>query len=100
MLEVAKALVGKHPVVLDVEQNGGGLLQRWRAIRSGTKIHTAFTVIAQIKFGKCGLIAPRKRRPRAALFLELSEREFDVLAGPQLAGGVIGAGTKIAAWPQ
>ncbi len=81
MLELAKALVGQHPVVLGVEQSGGGLPQRWRAIRSGAKMHAAFAVIAQIQFGKCGLIAACKRRLRAALFLQPGEREFDVLAG-------------------
>ena len=80
MLEFAKALVGQHPVVFGVEQTGGGLPQRGRAIRSGTKMHTKFAVVAQIQLGKGGLVAPRKRRLRAALFLQAGEREFDVLA--------------------
>ena len=99
-LEVAEALVRQNPVVLGVEQAGGGLPQRWRAIRSGAKMHTAFAVIAQIQLGKCRLVAARKRRRRAALFLQPGEREFDVLAGAQLAGGVIGTRTEIAAWSQ
>ena len=52
MLEFAKALVGQHPVVFGVEQTGGGLPQRGRAIRSGTKMHTTFAVVAQIQLGK------------------------------------------------
>ena len=91
MLEFAKALVGQHPVMLGVEQTGGGLPQRRRAIRSGTKMHTALAVIAQIQLGKCRLVAARERRLRAALFLQPGEREFDVLAGAQLAGGIIRA---------
>ena len=48
MLEFAEALVRQHPVVLGVEQTGGGLAHRRRAIRSGTKMHAAFAFIAQI----------------------------------------------------
>jgi hypothetical protein len=89
--QLAKTLIGQHSVVLGVEQTGGGLPQRRRAIRAGAKMHAAFTVVAQIKLGKCGLIAARKRRPGAALFLQPGKREFDVLAGTQLAGGIVGA---------
>ncbi len=32
MLELAETLVGQNPVVLGVEQAGGGHPQRWRAI--------------------------------------------------------------------
>ena len=91
MLELAKALVRQHPVVFGVEQTGGGLAHRRRAIRSGAKMHAAFAVIAQIQLGKCRLVAARKRRLGAALFLQPGKREFDVLAGAQLAGGIIGA---------
>ena len=91
MLQLAKALVRQHPVVFGVEQTGGGLAHRRRAIRSGAKMHAAFAVIAQIQLGKCGLVAARKRRPGAALFLQPGKREFDVLAGTQFAGGIIGA---------
>src|SRR4029077_17054246 len=69
MIEFAEALVGQHPVVFGLEQTGSGLPQRWRTIRSGSRMHAAFAFIAQIQLGKCGLVAPRKRRLRAALFL-------------------------------
>jgi hypothetical protein len=88
---LAEALIGQNPVALGLEQTGSGLPQRRRAIRSGAKMHTAFAVIAQIQLGKCRPIAARKRRLRAALFPQPGQREFDVLAGTQLAGGVIGA---------
>ena len=91
MLELAEAVVGQHPVVRGVEQAGGSLPQRRRAIRSGAKMHAAFAVIAQIQLGKCRLVTARKRRLRTALLLQPGERELDVLAGPQFAGGVIGA---------
>ncbi len=91
MLEFTKSLVGQYPVVFGVEQSGGGLPQCRRAIRSSPKMHTPFTVIAQIQLGKRGLVAPRKRRLRAALFLQPGERKFDVLACAQLAGRIIGA---------
>ena len=91
MIEFPEALVGQHPVVFDVEQPGRGLPQRWRTIRSGAKMHAAFAVIAQVQLGKGGLVAARKRRLRAALFLQPGKREFDVLAGAQLAGGIIWA---------
>ena len=100
MLELAETLLRQHPVVLGVEQTGGGLAHRRRAIRSGTKMHAAFAFIAQIQLGKCGLVAARERRLCAALFLQPGKREFEVLAGPQFAGGIIGARTEIAARPQ
>jgi hypothetical protein len=53
-----------------VEQTGGGLPHRRRAIRSGAKMHAAFAVIAQIQLGKRRLVAARKRRLGAALFLQ------------------------------
>src|SRR5271165_3077568 len=43
MLEFAKALVGQNPVVFGVEQTGGGLAQRRRAIRSGAEMHAALS---------------------------------------------------------
>ena len=76
-LELAEALVRKHPVAFGVEQTGGGLAHRRRAIRSGAKMHAAFAVIAQIQLGKCRLVAARERRLGAALFLQLGKREFD-----------------------
>ena len=66
--DLAEALLRKHAVALSIEQSGGGLLQRRRAIRSGTKMHTAFAVIAQIQLGKCRVVAACKRRLRATLF--------------------------------
>src|SRR5712664_1635431 len=42
MLQLAKALLWQHPVVFRVEQTGGGLAHRRRAIRSGAKMHAAF----------------------------------------------------------
>lgn len=89
--QLAKAVVRKHAVAIGVEQSGGALLHRPRAVRSGTKMDAAFAVVAKIELGKCGPVAPRKRRLGAALFLQLGEREFDMLTGAQLAGGVIGA---------
>ena len=100
MLELAKPLLRQHPVVFGVEQAGGGLAYRRRAIRSGAKMHAAFAVIAQIQLGKCRLVAARERRLCTALFLQLRKREFEMLAGAQLAGGVVGARTEIAARPQ
>ena len=91
MIEFAEALVVQHPVVFGVEQSRGGLPQRWRTICSGAKMHAAFAFIAQIQLGKCGLVAARKHRLRAAFFLQPGKREFDVLAGAQFAGGIIGA---------
>ena len=90
-LEVAKALLREHAVVFGIEQTDGGLTHRRRAIRSGAEMHTPFTVIAQIQLGKCGLVAARERRLRAALLLQPGEREFDVFASAQLAGGIIRA---------
>src|SRR6185312_2260817 len=49
---------------------------------------------------ECRLVAARERRLGAALFLQPGKREFEVLAGSQFAGGIIGAGTEIAARPQ
>ncbi|GLI94687.1 hypothetical protein LMG27198_36790 [Methylocystis echinoides] len=63
-------------------------------------MHAAFSVIVQIQFGEGGLVAARKRRLGAALFLQSGEREFNMLASSQLARGIIRAGTEIAAWPQ
>ncbi len=100
LLKLAKALLRQHPVLFGIEQTGGGLAHRRRAIRSGAKMHAAFAFIAQIQLGKCRLVAARKRRPGAALFLQPRQREFDVLASTQFAGGIIGAGTEIAARPQ
>jgi hypothetical protein len=91
MLQFAKALVRQHPVVLGVEQTGGGLAHRRRAIRSGAKMHGAFAVITQIQFRKRGPIAAPECRSGTALPLQSAKREFDVLAGAQIAGGVIGA---------
>lgn len=43
----------------------------------------------------------RARTPLCSpLFLQLRKREFEVLAGPQFAGGVVGARTEITARPQ
>src|SRR5450755_3829039 len=100
MLQLAEALAWKHSIVFGVEQTGGGLAHRRRTVRSGAKMHAALALIAQIQLGKCRLVAARKRRPGAALFLQPRKREFDVLAGTQLAGGIIGTGTEIAARPQ
>ena len=82
---------GSIPSCSASNKTGGGLAQRRRAIRSGAKMHAAFAVIAQIQLGKCRLVATRERRLCAALFLQPGEREFEVLAGAQLAGGIIGA---------
>ncbi len=90
-LQVAKAVVRKHSVAVEVEQCRGGLLDCRRAVRSGTKMNAASAFIAQIELRKYGLVAARKRRLGAALFLQLGEREFDMLTGAQLAGGIIGA---------
>src|SRR5438445_999490 len=100
MLELAKPLLRQHPIAFNIEQTGGGLAYRQRTIRSGAEMHAAFAVVAQIQFRKCRLVAARKRLLRAALFLQSAKREFEVLAGPQLAGGVVGARTEIAARPQ
>ena len=91
VLQPAKALLRQHPVVFGVEQAGGSLAHRRWAIRSGTKMHAAFAIITQIQFGKCGLVAAGERRLGAALLLQPGKREFDVLAGAQLASGIIGA---------
>jgi hypothetical protein len=91
MLELAEALVGQHPVASAVEQTGGALAQRRRAIRSGAKMHAAFALIAQIQLGKYRPVAARKRGLGAALFHQPGKREFDALAGAQIAGGIIGA---------
>jgi len=54
MLELAQTLVWQNPIVLGVEQAGGGPPQRWRAIRSGAKMHAALAVIAQIQLRNAG----------------------------------------------
>ena len=91
ILDVAKAIFREHAVMFGIEQNLGGLTHRRRAIRSGAKMHAAFAVIAQVQLGKRGLVATLERCPGAALFLQPAKREFDVLAGAQFAGGIIGA---------
>ena len=99
MLQLAQALVGEQSVAFGVEQAGGGLAQFRRAIGSGAKMHATPAVVAQIEFGECRLVAARKRRLGAALLLQPREREFEVLAGAEFAGGIIGAGTEIATRP-
>ncbi len=100
LLELAQPLLGQHPVAFDIEQGGGGLAHRRRTIRSGAKMHAAPAVIAQVQLGKRRLVAARERPPRAALFHQPGQCEFEVLAGAQLAGGIIGARTEVAAGPQ
>src|SRR6266404_1685556 len=63
-------------------------------------MHAAFAVIAQIEFGEGRLVAPRERRLGAALSLQPGQREFEMLAGAQFAGGIVGARTEIAARSQ
>ena len=82
---------GSIPLCSTSNKPAAASAHRRRAIRSGAKMHAAYAFIAQIQLGKRGLVAARKRRLGAALLLQPGEREFDVLAGPQLAGGVIGA---------
>ena len=91
MLQLAEAIIREHPVLFGVEQDGGGFAHRRRAVRPGAKMHTEPAFIAQIQLGKCGLVAARKRGLGTALFLQPGKGEFEVLAGPQLAGRIIGA---------
>ena len=91
MLQLAEALVRQHPVAFGVEQTGGGLAHGRRAIRSGAEMHAALAVVAQIELGERRLVAARERRLGAALLLQPGQREFEVLAGAQFAGGIIGA---------
>src|SRR5439155_8842819 len=98
--QLAETPLRQRSVVLGIEQTGCGLPYLRRAIRSGAKMHATMAFVAQIQFGKCWLVAARERRLCAALFLQLRKREFEVLAGPQFAGGVVGARTEIAARPQ
>src|SRR5258708_32833213 len=91
MLQLAKAVVRQHPVAFGVEETRGGLAHCRRAIRSGAEVHAASTVIAQIQFGKRGLVATRKRRPGTALLPQVGKREFDVLTGTQFPRGIIWA---------
>jgi hypothetical protein len=100
LAQFAETIVREHPVMSGVEQDGGGFAHRRRAVRPGAKMHTEPAFIAQIQFRKCGLVAARKRGLGTALFLQPGKGEFEVLAGPQLAGGIIGARTEIATWPQ
>lgn len=55
----------------------------------------ATAIVAQVQFGERRLVAARECRLDAAFLLQLRENEFDVLAGAQLVGGVIGAGAIV-----
>ena len=100
MLQLAEAVLRQHPIAFGIEQICGGLAHHHRTVRSGAKMHAAFAFIAQVQLRKYWLVASRKRCLGAALFLQPGKREFEVLASPQLAGGIIGARTEIAAGPQ
>ena len=51
----------------------------------------ALAVVSQIQFGKCRLVAARKRGLGTALLLQPGQREFDMLAGTQFVRRIIGA---------
>jgi hypothetical protein len=74
-----------------VEQFRGRFAQCQRAVHSGSEMDVAPPVVAQIELGKSWLVAARKCDLRAAPVLQLGKRELDVLAGAELARGIIGA---------
>ncbi|WP_244742317.1 hypothetical protein [Mesorhizobium sp. L-8-10] len=97
--ELAEAFLGQQAVLFEVEQAGGRFPQFGRAIRPCTKMQATFSIVAKIKFGECGLVAPGKGGLRTALLLQPADCEFDVLASAQLAGGVVRARTEIPSRP-
>src|SRR6516225_5634955 len=90
-LELAQPILREDSITLDIEQAIGSQPHGWRAFRSGTEVDAPLASIAQIELGKCRLVAARERGLRASLFLQLGERELEVLAGPQFIRCVIGA---------
>ena len=83
------------PVIGGLEQGARRLLDGGRASRSGTEMHAAPAVVAQMDCRKRRRIAAGKSRLHPALFLQRRQREFDVLAGAQFVGRVIRATAKI-----
>ncbi len=89
-LQVAKAVLRQHAVAVEVKQRRGGLLDCRRAIRSCAKMDAALSLVAQIQLGKCRLVTSRESSLGAALFLQMGERELDVLAGAQFVRRIVG----------
>ncbi|MGY4291368.1 hypothetical protein ACVWXO_010634 [Bradyrhizobium sp. LM2.7] len=82
--ELVRPVVCEDSITLHIEQAIGGHPHRLRAIRPGTEMHAALACIAQVELGKLRLVAACERRFRASLFLQLGERELEMLASPQL----------------
>ena len=80
-----------------VKQQRSSLAHCGRTIHPGAKMDRSTIVVTQIQLGKRRMIAVRECSLCAALFLQLSQSEFDVLAGAQLIGCVVRAGTEIVA---
>ena len=96
-LELAQASVGQHAVARGIEQAGGGVPQRRRAIGPGAEMQRASTVVAQEQLGEGGPVALPERGLRAAPAFQPGEGELDVLAGAELGGGEVRAGAVVPA---
>ena len=89
-----------HPSIsLLIKEDYRELANDIRTIGSRPKMHRPLIAlrgcVAKIDLGEWRMVSARKRRLRAALFLEIKECELDVLAGPEFVGGVVRTGAIV-----
>ena len=89
IVEFAQTVLRQEAVAVQIEQPGGHLPQFRRTIGSSAEMQATTTLVAQVEFGKRRLIASGERRFGAALLLQLSKHEFEMLAGPELVGAIV-----------
>src|ERR1700757_1121729 len=58
------------------------------------------TVVPQIQFRECRLVAAGKGRPGTAFSFQSGQCEFDMLAGTQFVGRIVRTGTEVVAGPR
>jgi hypothetical protein len=97
VIQFAEALLRQHAAARGVEEPRSRFRHGRRAVRSGTEVHRARAVVAQVDLGKRRTPPPGESGLRPTLLLQPGEDELDVLAGAEFVGGVVRARAVVVA---
>ncbi|WP_429346412.1 hypothetical protein [Paraburkholderia sp. Clong3] len=95
--EIVETVLRQMPSPRLVEQSGGRFGYLCRTIRAGAKMDRSPSLVSQIQLRECGLITTGEGRLCASLAQQSRQGKFNVLAGAEFVGGVIGTVAKVVA---
>ena len=94
-MQLADALGGQGPVLVGIKERAGQRQQPGRASAAGVEPHTARPGVVEPNLAVFRCMAGGQRRLATAAPGQAGEREFDVLAGAQVVGGVVQASAAV-----